>query len=162
MRAGDEVLAYDHASGRWRPRVVTAVHDNVYEDTLVTVTTDGGGFRATVHHPVWVVAGRELEDRPVPHELSPEEDRGLSLSGRWVDSHHLRPGDVLIGREGGRRTVLRLEMEHASALPVFNLTVDGDHTYAVGDAGLLVHNTCFSNKGNEHHRDLRCDDTAGA
>lgn len=70
LRAGDAVIAYDHASGRWSPRTVTAVHDNNYEDTLVTVSTDGGAFRATVHHPVWVLAGRELEERPTPHELS--------------------------------------------------------------------------------------------
>ncbi|QDT69093.1 Hint module [Planctomycetes bacterium MalM25] len=142
LRAGDTVLAYDHDSGGWSPRAVTAVHENLYEDSLVTVTTDSGAFRATVHHPVWVVAGRELAERPVCTELSPGENEGGSLAGRWVNSHDLRPGDVLIDRHGDQRTVLRTEQAFVSAEPVFNLTVEGLHTYAVGEIGLLVHNAC--------------------
>ncbi|QDT69090.1 Bifunctional hemolysin/adenylate cyclase precursor [Planctomycetes bacterium MalM25] len=142
LRAGDTVLAYDHDSGGWSLRSVTAVHESLYEDSLVTVTTDDGPFRATVHHPVWVVAGRELAERPVCTELSPGENEGGSLAGRWVNSHDLRPGDVLIDRHGDQRTVLRTEQAFVSAEPVFNLTVEGLHTYAVGEIGLLVHNAC--------------------
>ncbi|TWT77302.1 hypothetical protein Pla123a_19600 [Posidoniimonas polymericola] len=143
LRKGDFVLAFDHASGTWSPRRVEGVHDNVYEDSLVTVTTTGGdSFRATVHHPVWVLNGRELEARPTPAELNDREDQGQSLPGRWVNSHDLRPGDVLIDRHGQQQYVRRIEQEFVTNTPVFNLTVEQDHTYAVGNVGLLVHNSC--------------------
>lgn len=47
----------------------------MYEDALVTVTTtEGDSFRATVHHPVWVINGRDLAERPTPPELNEHSD----------------------------------------------------------------------------------------
>jgi hypothetical protein len=69
------------------------------------------------------------------------EDEGLSLPGRWVNSHELRCGDVLIGQDGQRRVVLKIEQEFVSGFLVHNLTIREDHTFAVGADALLVHNT---------------------
>lgn len=141
FRVGETVLAFDHERGTWSPRRVEKVHRRVYEDSLVTIHTETDSIRATVYHPVWVLAGRNLDDRPAPKELEPSEDEGLSLSGRWVNSHDLRPGDVLFDRNGEKQYVIRIEQEFVSGFAIVNLTVEGDHTFAVGESGLLVHNT---------------------
>ena len=103
--------------------------------------TEGGSFRSTTYHPVWVLAGRQLGDRPACTELSEHEDEGLALPGRWVNSHDLRPGDVLLAADGTQRYVVRTEQEFVSGLPVVNLTIEQHHTFAVGGDALLVHNT---------------------
>ena len=96
---------------------VEAVHERFYEDSLVTVHTEGGSFRSTTYHPVWVLAGRQLADRPACTELTEHEDEGLALPGRWVNSHDLRPGDVLLAADGTQRYVVRTEQEFVSGLP---------------------------------------------
>ena len=141
LRVGDLVQAFDHESGTWAPRRVEAVHERFYEDSLVTVHTEGGSFRSTTYHPVWVLAGRQLGDRPACTELTEHEDEGLALPGRWVNSHDLRPGDVLLAADGTQRYVVRTEQEFVSGLPVVNLTIEQHHTFAVGGDALLVHNT---------------------
>jgi hypothetical protein len=141
IRRGDTVLAYDHRTGEWRERQVAKFHESIFEGPLVTITTDSGPIRATVYHPFWVTSGRDLDERSTPRELAEEEDQGFALPGRWVNSHELRCGDVLISRDGKSRTVLRIEQEFKSGFLVHNLTIDQDHTFAVGEDAVLVHNT---------------------
>ena len=99
-----------------------------------------GNERCTVHHPFWVASGRELTDRPRPANLLENESEGLSLEGRWVDSHDLRAGDVLISRDGTPRTILGVEQSYESDFEVRNLTVQEFPSYAVGTDEVLVHN----------------------
>lgn len=141
FQPGDVVLAFNHELGTWQPRRVEKVHRNFYEDSLVTIHTETDSIQATVYHPLWVISGRNLDDRPACQELSPQEDERLALPGRWVNSHDLRPGDVLVDTSGRKQYVLRTEQEFVSGFAIVNLTIEGDHTFAVGDAGVLVHNT---------------------
>ncbi len=138
---GESVLAYNFKQGEWVERRVETRHENIYEGPVLTLTTESGTIRTMVYHPFWVERGRDLGERSVPRELSPVEDQGFSLEGRWVNSHELRVGDILIGQDGSRRALLRIEQEFKSAFPVNNLTIDEDHTFAVGPDGVLVHNT---------------------
>lgn len=141
IQPGDLVLAFDFEIGDWVTREVIERHDSNYYGPLVTVTTDGGPIRATVYHPFWVVQGFDLEERDTPRELAEDEDQGLALAGRWVNSHELRAGDVIIGRDGRELRVRRVEQEYVEAFPVSNLTIEEHHTFAVGNDGVLVHNT---------------------
>ena len=93
-----------------------------------------------------MAAGRELADRPFPANLREHESEGLSLEGRWVDSHDVRAGDVLVSRDGTRRTVLKVQQEFVEGFEVRNLTVQEFPSYAVGDAGLLAHNEGICDK----------------
>jgi hypothetical protein len=56
----------------------------------------------------------------------------------WVAVKELRIGERLRGRTG-RPRVLALSLR-AEPEPVYNIEVDGDHCYRVGQQGLLVHN----------------------
>jgi hypothetical protein len=73
--------------------------------------------------------------------LSEREDEDLVLKGRWVNSHELRAGGVLVGQDGIQRTLLSVSQEYVSGFAVNNLTIDENHTFAVGPDAILVHNT---------------------
>jgi len=116
-------------------------HDSLYNGPLVAITTDGGTIQTTLYHPFWVLRGSDLHERPTPRELADHEDQGLSLQGRWVNSHELRAGDMLIGRDGSPQIVLHIAQQYEELYPVSNLTIEENHTFAVGPDAILVHNT---------------------
>ena len=57
-----------------------------------------------------------------------------------MDSHDVRAGDVLVGRDGSRQRVQSVSQEFVEGFEVRNLTVQEHPSYAVGDCGLLAHN----------------------
>jgi hypothetical protein len=138
--AGERVWGYDFQGGTWRLCVVQCRHDADYDGPLVTLHVGVGEVTATAYHPFWVVQGDDLENRPTPRQLAADEDRGGPLPGRWVNSHDLREGDVVFLRGHGPVTV-RWVLQRRGHTPVCNLTVQGLHTFAVGEMQVLVHNT---------------------
>ncbi|MFN9420198.1 MAG: hypothetical protein ACK578_22295, partial [Pirellula sp.] len=104
---------------------------------------NGSWVETTSYHPFWVVEGRDLNERSVPRELDPSEDEGKALRGRWVNSHELRAGDTIHLHDGTSARISRIEQRYESLLPVSNLTVRGFHTFFVGEASILVHNTSW-------------------
>ncbi len=107
---------------------------------LVHVVVDADEIVATAGHPFWVVDGQDLQSRPQPKQLAVGEDAGQALPGRWVDSHDLLPGDVIQCLDGRRRVVEQITLRQVQGVPVANLTVESNHTFAVGECGILVHN----------------------
>jgi hypothetical protein len=89
------------------------------------------------------VEGEDLCGRPRSRHLAPAEDEGRSIPGRWVDSHHLQPGDVVICQDGRSRRIERVALTCVEREPVCNLTVRDHHTFAVGQAAVLVHNQAW-------------------
>lgn len=62
------------------------------------------------------------------------------LAGRgWVEASHLRPGDRLIDGDGSARSVVAVAPAR-TAVRVYNLTVEGESTYLVGERRIVVHN----------------------
>jgi hypothetical protein len=141
IKPGERVMAHNFASGQWEPRSVTERLDNVYEGDVLSIEAGGDRIEATIHHPFWVVEGEELADRTIPRELAEGEDEGQSIPGRWVDSHELRIGDILLNRLGERTPVTAISKRHEDRFEVTNLTIEDAHNYSVGNGSLLVHNT---------------------
>ncbi len=141
IQSGDSVYAMDFETGTWTLRRVNQRIDSIYQGQLVTIETATGDLiQSTPGHPFWVVSGNDLDSRPACKELDPLEDQDQSLAGRWVNSHDLQSGDILYDRDGSEQTVHRITTVSTPGIPVSNLTIDGLHSYAVGTAGLLVHN----------------------
>jgi len=134
------VRSFNFATGEWVLAEVERRIDNNYNGALITITTGQSKIETTVNHPFWVIDGEKLTSRSTPHELSPGENEGQELAGRWVSSQELRAGDLLIGQDGLQRHIERIEQQYAEALPVSNLTVKEYHNYAVGTNAILVHN----------------------
>ncbi|MEU7030421.1 RICIN domain-containing protein [Streptomyces sp. NPDC046275] len=125
VRTGDLVKAVDPATGEPRTERVTATfrHDT---ERLIDITVDGGGTLASTAGHKFFVA-----------------DRG------WRTVAELRTGDRLRTPDGRVRTVTALrERAGLPATTVYDLTVDGPHTFFVRTSGgrggqaqdVLVHN----------------------
>nr|MDT0662605.1 RHS repeat-associated core domain-containing protein [Micromonospora sp. DSM 115978] len=115
---GDLVLATDPATGETGPRRVTDVITGDGQKNLVDLTIDGEVITATDKHPFY-----DADER------------------RWVDAEDVTAGDRL-HTPAGAVEVDQVRRYVAPDQPVFNLTVEGLHTYHVqaGETPVLVHN----------------------
>jgi hypothetical protein len=120
---GDKVKATDPTTGETTDRdvVATIVHDDEGDMTRLTVASEGGStgtVDATSWHPVWVDA-----------------------EGRFVNIGDLKPGQHLTSTDGTSPKVTAVD-RYTHFEPVYDLTIDGVHTYYVvtGGLDLLVHN----------------------
>lgn len=118
LKVGDIVLARDEHTGEWGWHPVTEVFvRRTHEWLAIEVQDDDGAidvYRATPEHPFFV------------------------LGGGWVEAGHLAVGDVVSGATGDL-TITRLS-HYDEDVTVFNLEVEGAHTYFVGELGAWVHN----------------------
>lgn len=115
IRVGDEVLAYDEATGETTTSTVTAAL--VHEDpATVRLTIDGETVDTTPEHPFYVA------------------DAG------WVAADELEAGDRVRTIDGEHGTVEAMAVEVAPRV-MYNLTVADAHTFFVGGGRWLVHNT---------------------
>ncbi|MEV6636335.1 LamG-like jellyroll fold domain-containing protein [Actinoplanes sp. NPDC051470] len=129
VRVGDPVVATDPTTGRTENRVVTDVITGTGEKHLVDITVDTGDgphvITATDEHPFWVTDLRT-----------------------WVLPTNLRPG-YRFETADHRQATVHSTRPRTEWTTVYNLTVDGLHTFyvAAGDAAVLVHNDSCSIAG---------------
>ena len=108
-----------------------------YEGEITAISTVDETIRATGHHPFLVADGPELNLRKLPDELDAAE--ALAPSGaRWVAARDLRAGDILV-TAGGVAAVASVSTQIATTT-VYHLSLSEPHTFAVGRAGVVVHN----------------------
>jgi RHS repeat-associated protein len=138
IRAGEEVWAFDLVASRWRPCRVAHVFRRPYQAELVLITVAGETIESTYRHVYWVSAGEDLLDRPRLAHL-PSAPEGATTPGRWVDAVDVRVGDGMLLRDGRTAAVQSVQCRPLRG-DVYNLEVDDLHCYAVGGAGVLVHN----------------------
>jgi RHS repeat-associated protein len=138
IERGMKVWACNTDTGTWSLKPVLNTFSHAYEGDVIAVGAAGTIFRATGNHPVWVVAGEGLDQRGQPEHIPASSANG-SIRGRWVQTRELRVGDKLLLRSSEEAAVESLVVSQ-EALPVYNMEVADDHTYAVGTAQVLVHN----------------------
>lgn len=117
---------------------VVGVSRQAYEGDMITIVADGTPVVSTGNHPFRVAQGHNLAGRPPALDV-PSTERGITASGRWVEARALQVGDLLTLASGGTATVQSVASRHVATV-VYNITVAGQHTYAVSDAGFVVHN----------------------
>ncbi|MFM9962656.1 MAG: Hint domain-containing protein [Planctomycetaceae bacterium] len=140
VQPGEFVNAFDFGRGEWVPAEVLERHNNVYSGQMVSLVVGEARIEVTAKHPFGVIEGEKLTQRQHPGHLQTGEDQGRSIPGRWVDSHELQVGDVLVGRDGRPHQVQRVAIRDAQQAPVCNLTIRDHHSFAVSDESVLVHN----------------------
>jgi hypothetical protein len=84
--------------------------------TVVDLHYGGETVTATPNHPFWEVRRRD-----------------------WVDAGELVVGDQLLAANGSVVPLEQVAVRHGQ-FTVYNLEVEGQHTYFVGKTGVLVHN----------------------
>ena len=114
IRVGDTVEAYDPRTGVTGPHTVTAVmaHTDPVVEHLVT---DTGPIETTPNHPFFTT------------------DRG------WVEAGSLAIGEQVRTESRKPATVVSFTVS-ATPSTMWDLTVDGAHSFFVGSGAVLVHN----------------------
>ena len=119
IQAGDYVWSENTETDKKELKKVLSV--SVTETTtLVHVTTENGTvINTTESHPFYV------------------EGKG------WCAAAELETGDVLRTEDGEQETVKGVQTEKLDkAVKVYNLEIEGSHTYYVSADSVLVHNAC--------------------
>jgi len=142
VEVGDEVLATDPSTGQSAAEPVSGVIVGHGQKDLATVTVSDGSraglgtaqVTATAGHPFWVTGTSGDSGDP---------GTGTVGEGRWVSADHLKAGDHLAtaAPRDGPATIDTIR-EVTRTTTVYNLTIDGLHTYYVlaGKTPVLVHN----------------------
>ena len=118
IQAGDYVLAKDVDTGivSYEPVLQTFVRE---VDETYTITIDGEEIETTAEHPFYV------------------ENEG------FVQAQDLEAGDNVETADGDTAEVDSVQKnELDESVLVYNFEVMDDHTYYVGETGVLVHNKC--------------------
>ena len=108
---------------------------------MIELTVAGEKIQATFGHPFWVIEGEELDSRPRREHIVKASVGDTSVPGRWVDSHDLRPGDVLLLKDQKPARITAIATRPSPGI-VYNFAVDDLHCYADRASQVLVHNDC--------------------
>ena len=117
IRTGDQVIATDPETGEQQAKTVE--HVIVHDDTLSDLVVDGETISTTEDHPFWPVTDQQFER-----------------------ADELSTGEKVLSGNGSEATVTALKVENSRQALACNLSVEGIHTYHVGQEEILVHNTC--------------------
>jgi RHS repeat-associated protein len=140
VRSGEKVWSFDFTVGRWVLCHVETCQQSLYEGEFLRLELDDGDrLEVTADHPFWVLEGERLAERGPLRRDDAYGESDRSLLGRWVNSHELRVGDRIYTRLGSSAVTGIVRWRDKRS--VYNLSVLGRPFYAVGDAGLLVHNS---------------------
>ncbi len=132
IRKGDSVLSYNEQTGKTEYKTVVRTFVNHAEELVaVTIAGEAKPIEATPSHPFFVKQARG------------ETSSGDDEPATWVSAGQLRPGDLARTATGEWKPVVSVERRAESAT-VYNFEVEGNHTYFVGEAGILAHNQCAS------------------
>ncbi len=116
VEIGERVWSVDTEAGTVELRPVTNVFESQASEIAV-VSIGSECVRCTPDHPFWV------------------EGRG------WVEARDLYDGCLVRTSQGLVDQVVHVELR-AEPTIVYNLEVEGGHTYFVGHHAVLVHNAC--------------------
>lgn len=116
IKKGDTVLAYDDNTGRYEEMPVTDTYINETEE-LVEINVGDETITCTPGHNFLTAKG-------------------------WKKAGDLTTNDILktLGKDQKITKITKKKL--ASKIKVYNLNVMSCHTYAVGKAGVIVHNGC--------------------
>jgi Ca-activated chloride channel family protein len=138
IATGSRVYTCDPLQRCWVLRKVLQVKIHEFAGELLSIRFDDTAMQVTGNHPVWVLSGRDLAKRPAATEVGYTERRETPQR-RWLEARSLLPGDRLLGLNDRPIPIVDIDRQ-STETTVYNLKVEGLHTYAVGLDGILVHN----------------------
>jgi hypothetical protein len=139
VRIGDRVRTFDFDTKAWQCSTVQVVHKHQFSGRMFSIESNSEVIHVTEGHPFWVVRGSDLHNRPFPPQLT-ISNLEHAEQGRWVNVEDLQLGDEFLTIDGRESFVDSIQSSISENIEVFNLTVDGNHTFSVGQNGILVHN----------------------
>ena len=115
LEVGDTVIAWDEATQRVVQRAITAVLPHP-DDEIATLILSTGRVTTTPDHPFY------------------------TLEAGWVEAGLLRPGMHVKTPTGSAE--FQFVKAHPYSGTLWDLTIEGAHTFFVGSGAWLVHNSC--------------------
>ncbi|MER5179468.1 DNRLRE domain-containing protein [Streptomyces sp. NPDC002896] len=133
LKVGDQVVATDPETGDTRTRTVTGTRNHKGAKDLVTLTVDPDG--------------KDGKAKPIKLTSTAAHLYWLPDYGKWVKGSDLKPGMWLQTAAGTWVQISAVDTAHRTAR-VYNLSVEGVHTYYVGarNTAVLVHNCGYENE----------------
>jgi len=117
INIGDMVWAYNEKTGGQSLQEVTHLIRGEGEKSMIDIVLNTGEVtKTTANHPFY-----------------------LAENDRWVDASELTEKDVLLSILGSPLGISGVSAYQLNT-KVYNLTVNNDHTYYVGESGVLNHN----------------------
>ncbi|TGL16858.1 polymorphic toxin-type HINT domain-containing protein, partial [Leptospira meyeri] len=117
IRVGDVVLSWNEKTGEREYKVVTELFLHEINQLYEVKTTKGTTLETTWNHPFWVVDKKA-----------------------WVEVKDLQVGDVLALADGTLVEISNIRSYDVEPTKVYNFEVEDNHSYFVGEDGVLVHN----------------------
>lgn len=115
LRAGDEVMSWSEAQNAIAvSRVQEAFHGRASKSIRLNIGRDV--VEVTPEHPVHSV------------------ERG------WICARDVKNGEYLSANSGHAKVNHALEINHGDGIDVFNILIEGTHSYFVSSNGILFHN----------------------
>ena len=154
LKVGGQVTAYDSKTGKAQPEAVQHVFIN-YDDNLLDVTiADAKPVAATNtknKQQDAAVATHGGQAPPSSETLHTTTEHPFLTDDRgFVDAVNLIPGEHVTKLDGSLGVVISVTIVPGQAVR-YNLTVQDEHTYAVGQGQWVVHNTsCQVGYGNSN------------
>jgi len=122
LKVGDQVLAENPTTGKVEVESIQAVRRDPVSALMQIHLADGSSIKVTADHPFWVDGNADFTEMG------------------WRAAGQLQIGDHLRTASGAEATVAELQYQIGAAV-VYTLTVAPDHTFFVGSARVLVHNS---------------------
>ncbi|MDF3819597.1 polymorphic toxin-type HINT domain-containing protein [Leptospira sp. 96542] len=127
IQIGDVVLSWNEKTGGREYKTVTELFLHEVELLYEVKTSNGTVLETTWNHPF----------RVKKHGLHSE---AFSIENtEWIEAKDLVSGDVALGADGRELVITDITIDER-AETVYNFEVENNHTYFVGENGVLVHN----------------------
>ncbi len=119
IKEGDFVWSYNEETGKKELKKVVALSRNT-SSSLVRISINGTEITCTPEHPFYV-------------------------NGNWIEAKDLTKGMLLTTLDGKTSPVESIKFLDEK-VKVYNFEVEGNHNYYVSEKGILVHNTCWTER----------------
>ncbi|MEI3790885.1 MULTISPECIES: PAAR-like protein [unclassified Chryseobacterium] len=116
IQIGDIVFCYDKINNVTTKNKVTRIYNN-WTDKFIKITTDKEIISATFKHLFWI------------------EDES-----KWITAKELKTDMILKSLSLNNILVKKIDYQKDVELSTFNIEVENNHNYFVGNQGILVHN----------------------
>ena len=130
IKIGDKVLSYNEKTKQYEYKSVANNFIGIKENIVKIKIRGEKLLTTTTEHPFYVKKTRKARDG-----LSSDDDE----EGEWLTAEELKVGQKVLRPDGLWTRITSIEQSSEPTL-VYNLEVEGNHNYFVGEIGVLSHN----------------------
>ncbi len=143
LKLGDKALSWNPETGKLEYRMITNLFERKTDLIYKLTFSSGHSVETTWNHPFWVSSTGTSTDSTGSPTTGSVSDISSLQAGKWIETKDLKVGDVLKTANSSSLFISAISTD-ARVETVYNFEVEGNHTYFVGEDGVLVHNQSAS------------------